>query len=1029
MKSVIETSPTARMLSTTLATAFFSISAVVLILLISVETFSDFKSQEAVLSNKQQLIAQGAAKTVSSFMNENFSILETAIWLTDLDAVPETEQRRILQSLLGLRPAFRGLVLLNADHRILVQSSRLSMDASRQLKDRLKKILPGQIPQTKRSISSVYIDPVTREPMVTMTVPVTNVFGDFKGTLIAELNLKFMWDIVDHLKVGETGYVYVSDRKGNLIAFHDTARVLKGENVSHLKAVSEFIQNRVSEQPKAATSYQGIRGSTVVGTHAALNTPDWAVVTELPWDEAYRETLQGIAEAAGITLGLAILAGIFGLLVARRLAGPVINLTETATRIAAGERDLQARVDGPREIARLAVAFNSMTAQLRQSLKELEERFANLKQTEEALRLNEERLRLALEGTTDGIWDWNLQTGHVYFSPRYYTMMGYDPGEFPTAYESWRQLLHPDDAELAEKAVQRAIEKHSAFANEFRFKAKNGEWRWILGRGKVVESDKEGNAIRVAGSHTDITERKQAEDALRKEKHFSDTLIDSMPGVFYVFGEQGRFVRWNKRLESTTGYFAEEISHMKPTDFFAGEEKDYISRKVQEAFTKGETEAEAGLTTKGGRTIPHYFTGLRILIGGKPHVLGVGLDISDRKLAESQSARLQVLLKSVILQSPVSMALALPDGTVEMFNESCRTVLGLEDELHIKPGLNLFTLEASWKDYDAQGVCIPLSESPLARALQGKATRGREMRVVRKDGTERWILVDALPVHDENGEVMAGFLTFPDITERKQAEEALEKRLVALTQPLDTAEGIAFEDLFNLSDIQRLQDLYAEAFGVAALMTRPDGTPITQPSNFSRLCGEFIRKSPKGVENCNRSDAMIGRHNPSGPNIQPCLSAGLCNAGASITVGGHHVANWLIGQVRNENQKEEEIMTYAREIGADETAFRAAKCPSCRRNSLKKWLMFFLNWPIRFPQPPTKMSSRQGLLPSAGGRRRPFVRRIWSWKTALQCCSVGKPKRTGLSCWFRRMSPKSVTLPKNYSADRYPSFPLSIPTI
>jgi len=163
-----------------------------------------------------------------------------------------------------------------------------------------------------------------------------------------------------------------------------------------------------------------------------------------------------------------------------------------------------------------------------------------------------------------------------------------------------------------------------------------------------------------------------------------------------------------------------------------------------------------------------------------------------------------------------------------------------------------------------------------------------------------------------------------DISEGKRMEEALEKRIMALTQPLDDIENIAFEDLFNLSDLQRLQDLFAGVWGVAALITYPDGTPITRPSNFSCLCSEIIRRNPKGLRNCRLSDAMIGRHNPSGPTIQRCLSAGLSNAGASITVGGRHLANWLIGQVRNEAQSEEQMMAYAREIGADETAFRDA---------------------------------------------------------------------------------------------------------
>jgi PAS domain S-box-containing protein len=135
---------------------------------------------------------------------------------------------------------------------------------------------------------------------------------------------------------------------------------------------------------------------------------------------------------------------------------------------------------------------------------------------EEALRKSEERLRLAMEGTADGIWDWDPRTGQAYFSFRYYTMMGYEPDEFPPTYESWRQLLHPDDVETAEKAVQRALEEHSPFAIEFRLKAKNGEWRWILSRGKIAELDAAGKATRMAGFHTDITERKRAEDEIRQ---------------------------------------------------------------------------------------------------------------------------------------------------------------------------------------------------------------------------------------------------------------------------------------------------------------------------------------------------------------------------------------------------------------------------------------------------------------------------------------------------------------------------------
>ena len=177
-----------------------------------------------------------------------------------------------------------------------------------------------------------------------------------------------------------------------------------------------------------------------------------------------------------------------------------------------------------------------------------------------------------------------------------------------------------------------------------------------------------------------------------------------------------------------------------------------------------------------------------------------------------------------------------------------------------------------------------------------------------------------------------------EIVKRKRVELAIESRLIALTQPLDDSSAIDFGELFNVSELQMLQDQFSDAFGVASIITRPDGTPITQPSNFSRLCRNIIRCTPKGRLNCMHSDAVIGRHHPEGPIIQPCLSGGLWDAGASITLGGRHVASWLIGQVRDEVQEECKIEAYAREIGADEADFMQAyhEIPSMAQEQFQK---------------------------------------------------------------------------------------------
>jgi len=163
-----------------------------------------------------------------------------------------------------------------------------------------------------------------------------------------------------------------------------------------------------------------------------------------------------------------------------------------------------------------------------------------------------------------------------------------------------------------------------------------------------------------------------------------------------------------------------------------------------------------------------------------------------------------------------------------------------------------------------------------------------------------------------------------DLADRERAEADLTQRLITLTRPLENTADIKFEDLFNLAEIQRIQDAFAAATGVASVITDTSGRPLTRPSNFCYLCQNIIRQTEKGLANCYHSDAVLGQLNPLGPTLQPCLSGGLLDAGASICAGDQHIANWLIGQVLEEPINEAALIAYSREIGADEEAFRQA---------------------------------------------------------------------------------------------------------
>lgn len=138
------------------------------------------------------------------------------------------------------------------------------------------------------------------------------------------------------------------------------------------------------------------------------------------------------------------------------------------------------------------------------------------KLTEDHLRRSERELKLTLDATTDGIWTWEFSTDALTFSPRYYTMLGYEPDEFPATFETWKALIYPDDRGQALAAAAEWLQtKPSTYENEFRLKTKDGKYRWIHARGKVVEWDDAGQALRMIGNHDDITARKQAEAKLK----------------------------------------------------------------------------------------------------------------------------------------------------------------------------------------------------------------------------------------------------------------------------------------------------------------------------------------------------------------------------------------------------------------------------------------------------------------------------------------------------------------------------------
>ena len=255
------------------------------------------------------------------------------------------------------------------------------------------------------------------------------------------------------------------------------------------------------------------------------------------------------------------------------------------------------------------------------------------KENQIKLKKSEQRYRDVVNNTKEIIFQTDATGAWTFLNHAWTELLGYSIDE--SIGKNFQNFVLSEDIPGSQKKLEELISREIEFCrHELRYLTKANVICWIEVTARLL-TDSENNIVGITGILNDISDSKKAREQIIKEKELSDSIINTLPGIFYIYDDQGKFYRWNQNMEIVSGYSTEEINGMHPLQFFDADEQDYMAERSKATFIYGKSEAESYLFTKTGSKIRYYFNCIAISYEGKTCSMGMGIDVTERKKAET----------------------------------------------------------------------------------------------------------------------------------------------------------------------------------------------------------------------------------------------------------------------------------------------------------------------------------------------------------------------------------------------------------